>query len=480
MGFDAQFLKRIKTRIALTFSLLFLAVAIPAIIYAFHQVNIFFEGVYLQQMKAAGQTVAGLIEHGLIAEFDSLTAEISRITGSNVVLFSERGQIISRRYEGSIHDTAAALTYPILDHIEGSSENDDGIRHRFIKVGPRRYLQVQNELPGGMKLLQVKSLRRVTVLVQRMREVIFWSSFLGLITLIAVAFWVSAKITRPIEELTAFAQRIRAGDLPQKTKIKSPDEVGVLGDAMNDIVDDLQGARERMARLENLRRDFFANVREELEYPLMNIQTGFERLKFDDGTNADLRRAVDLALVQSQKLRRIIHTLIEISELEFGEISLEMKTVSAKKLIEAVAEGSRMAIESKGLVLEVDIPHLLETTMVTGDEKLLKIVFHNLLSNAIDFTEKGFVRILSDDDGERIKITVEDSGVGIPRSDMERIFERFYRVKSERPDGEKRTGLGLAVAKHIMNAHGQRLEAESILGVGSKFSIWLDKASDRA
>jgi signal transduction histidine kinase len=102
-------------------------------------------------------------------------------------------------------------------------------------------------------------------------------------------------------------------------------------------------------------------------------------------------------------------------------------------------------------------------------------VLRNLLNNAIDFTEKGIIKIIVADEGEKAKITVEDTGPGIPQEEVDRIFERFYRVKTGQPRDDERPGLGLAMAKHIMEAHGQKLEAESTLGVGSKFSIWLDR-----
>jgi len=475
MKFNFQFLRRIKTRIALSFSLLFLAFAVPIIIYAVNQVNIFFNGLYLEQMRAVGLAVSSVYDNRKPVDYDSLAARVSRITGSNVYLYGPAGELISKRYEGSIHDTNSILSYPILEPVPDTPPEFDKIRHRFIDVGNRRYLQVQTELPGGMMLLQVKSLRRITMIARRMGEVIVWSSFLGLIALVAVAFWVSANITRPIEELTIFAQRIRGGRLPTRTNIVSPDEVGDLADALNDIVDDLSAARERLSRLEIMRRDFFANVGGELKRPLQKIQSELADIASNPGLVSEIRDALDSARIQTQRLHNIINTLIQISEIEFGEITLEIKTVSLGGLLDSIIGEYRDRIFSKELDLKVEIHSEHAATDVLGDERLLGVVLRNLLSNAVDFTQKGHIRIFSEDEGINLKLTVEDTGPGIPRDEIDRIFERFYRVKAEQPHGDERTGLGLAIAKHIMEAHGQRLEVESLLGVGSKFSIHLKK-----
>jgi signal transduction histidine kinase len=469
-----DFLRKIKTRIALSFSLLFLIVAIPAIIYALHQVNMFFEGMYLEQMKAAGLAISDIFVNLPSASYDSLAERISEITSSSVFLISENGQILARHLESESANGSEILSMPILtaDTVMATER----IKHKFITLGARRFLQVQAELPGGKKLLQVKSFGAVSMLMTRMREVIIWASFLGLVALVAVAFWVSANITRPIEELTLLAQKIRSGHLPDKTEVKSPDEVGDLADALNDIVDSLKQARERLSRLENMRRDFFANVSEQLKTPLLTIQEDVERLlqSHYDGETAS-RELLEKALAQSCSLERIIHALIEISKMEFGEATLEFRTLSLKHLIDSAETTFRKTAENKGLQFEIELPREAEGITAFGDERLLSLALGNLISNAIDFTDHGLVRIACRDEDDRIRIAVEDSGRGIAQDQLERIFERLYKVDSPQRKEMDRTGLGLAIAKHVIDAHDQKLEVESKLGVGSKFIFWLKK-----
>ena len=224
-----------------------------------------------------------------------------------------------------------------------------------------------------------------------------------------------------------------------------------------------------------MRRDFFANVGEELKRPLQKIQLELAGIAGSPALAGEVGDAFDSARFQAQRLHHIIDTLIQISELEFGEITLEIKTVSLGRLLDSVIGEYRQRIFSKGLDLKIDIPAEHAAIDLLGDERLLGVVLRNLISNAADFTQQGHVRIFSEDNGVNLKLTVEDTGPGIPRDEIDRIFERFYRVKAEQPQGEDRTGLGLAIAKHIMEAHGRSLDVESLLGVGSKFSIHLKK-----
>jgi len=449
--------------------LLFLAVAVPAIIYAFHQVNLFFEGSYLQQMEVAGLTANSFLLSPPNTDYDSLAIRISAITSSTVFFIAPGGEILSRHYEDPVADTDQVLSASI----PAGGLSEDEVAHRIVKVGGRRYLQVQTELEGGAKLLQVKSFSRVSVIMAKMRQIIFWSSFLILIALIAVAFYVSANITRPLEELTVVAQRIRSGELPPRTDISSPDEMGDMALALNEIIESLSISRERLQKLESIRSDFFANVREKLEEPLTGIQSLIENAiaaaRF--GETIDVER-LEQALAKAIKLRRTIRNLVEISALEFGEISLKREMVPVKLLMQFAADEFMETISRKGLNFDFQMAPELESAQALGDKRLLHIVLENLIANAIDFTSEGFIRLACAEDEGKIKISVEDSGPGIPLDRLDRIFERLYRI--ENGDDDEHAGLGLSIAKHIMKAHGQKLEAESRLGVGSKFTFWLD------
>ena len=298
-----------------------------------------------------------------------------------------------------------------------------------------------------------------------------------LIALIAVAFWVSANITRPLEKLTMLVKEIRSGHLPEKTQIASPDEVGELADAVNDIVDDLNRTRERVSQLETVRRDFFSNVSHKLNAPLVYIQDMLKTLRDQKGIDSHSRNEImNEALTQLRSLERLIHTLIEISKIEFGEAELELKELRLCDFIQTACESFKSEASRKGLSLNVEIPLNLQRTMVLGDEGLLSLALGHLISNGIEFTEQGSVIISCSDEDSLVRITVGDSGPGIPLDKLERIFERLYRANISARREMDHAGLGLAITRHIIDAHKQKLNAESKLGIGSKFSFTVEKA----
>jgi len=305
-----------------------------------------------------------------------------------------------------------------------------------------------------------------------MREVIFWSSFIGLLALIAVAFWVSANFTKPLEKLTELAQNLRAGNSAQKIQIKSPDEIGDLADALNDMVDNLNKAKFDLDRLTKNQRDFFGQMGDRLESPLLTIQNQLGSVVDSVSlVEPKCRERLTAAMCQLKKVQEIIRILVEISQLEHGEIKLEMRPVDLKQLLETGMAGFKEEALRKKLIFKLELES--GDFQVLADEKWLQIALENLISNALYFTDEGFVKISAKLIGSSVEVRIEDSGRGIPQAQIERIFDRFYRVDSNDP--QNKAGLGLVLAREIIKAHQQNLEVESKLGIGSVFTFHLKK-----
>ena len=317
----------------------------------------------------------------------------------------------------------------------------------------------------------VKSFSTVSQLKARMREVILWSSFLGLIALVAVAFWVSAKITQPLEKLTEQANKIRLWGLPEKTEIKSPDEVGELAEALNEIIDNLKGAKQDLSKAEQVQRDLYRGFGPRLERPMAAIVEKLDFLTRESGSiDVESREMLEQSLEQARKVRLVIRTLIEISQLEFGEIAVKLKPVLLHDLLDAVHGEFAAAADRKGLRFEISCEP--EDLAVQADAVWLKVAIENLVSNAIDFSDDGIIRIECEGSGSMATIRIIDSGRGIPQDQIDKIFEHFYSVEP----GDDRVGLGLVLAREIVRSHGQKLEVQSRLGVGSQFSFRLQRA----
>jgi len=232
-----------------------------------------------------------------------------------------------------------------------------------------------------------------------------------------------------------------------------------------------------LRRLERVRRDFVANVSHEFKTPLTAIQGFAETLlggALDDKANR--RRFMEIIREHAQRLARLTDDLLKLSRIEAGRLELESRPVSGAALGNGCVETARLKAESKGLRLTVGLPE--DLPAVRGDAVQLGEVLQNLIDNALQYTPPGGrIDVTAYSNGHEVIFTVADTGIGIPEADLERIFERFYRVDAARSREAGGTGLGLSIARHIVDAHGGRIWVESAVGQGSRFRFSIDSAA---
>jgi two-component system phosphate regulon sensor histidine kinase PhoR len=227
-------------------------------------------------------------------------------------------------------------------------------------------------------------------------------------------------------------------------------------------------------RGEAARRDFVANASHELKTPLTAIRGFAERLADAELPDTAAKQAVETILGNARRLGAIVDDLLELSRIESGSVPVRAETVAVGELLARLLRDLDPRLRAGELEVEVDAAPL----RVRGDRRGLEHVLANLLDNAIKYTPPGgeiVVRVLAPAP-DRVRIEVEDTGPGIPRKDLPRIFERFYRVDPGRSRQQGGTGLGLAIAKHWLQAMGGQITVESQLGHGTCFRIDLPAA----
>ena len=224
-----------------------------------------------------------------------------------------------------------------------------------------------------------------------------------------------------------------------------------------------------LRKLERVRRDFVANVSHEFRTPLTAIQGFSETLlagAVNDPNNRD--RFLGIILEHSRRLARLTEDLLRLSEMDAERLELEVRRLAVSQLVESCYETAQHRAAEKGLTLSLQLPDRLPD--IAGDSRRLQEVLQNLLDNAIQYTLPGGKIVLSAEaQNDEVIFTVSDTGIGIPRSDQPRIFERFYRVDAARSREAGGTGLGLSIAKHLIEVHGGRIWVESEVGEGSQF-----------
>ena len=231
----------------------------------------------------------------------------------------------------------------------------------------------------------------------------------------------------------------------------------------------------QMRRLERVRSDFVANVSHELKTPLTSIKGFVETLL--EGAIEDKKNSREFLRViqeQANRLESLINDLLDLASLEERGVFLREQEVNLKELADKILAGFEAQLKKK----EVEARNeLLEHLIVKADKDKIEQVFTNLIDNAVKFNRpKGSIKIYARElPDNKIKVSVADSGWGIPSRDVPRIFERFYRVDKARSRALGGTGLGLSIVKHIIELHGGSIDVESSEGLGSEFSFILPK-----
>ena len=231
-----------------------------------------------------------------------------------------------------------------------------------------------------------------------------------------------------------------------------------------------------LRRLEKVRKDFVANVSHELRTPVSSIKGYSETLlegAMEDKENS--RDFLKIILSDANRLAVLINDLLELSRIESGKMMLDLTPCRIDTVLKPVINGMKKQAENKSVRIINEVPDTLPA--VLADEDKIAQILLNLIDNAIKYNRPGgSVRISAEEEKESVKITVSDTGIGIPEEDLGRIFERFYRVDKARSRDMGGTGLGLSIVKHIVQTHGGRIAVDSEPGKGSSFSFFLPKA----
>lgn len=258
---------------------------------------------------------------------------------------------------------------------------------------------------------------------------------------------------------------------PAQSFVVKVQPAGVPGVGALALVDD----RSLSRRTETVRRDFVANISHELKTPIGALGLLAETIR-DERDGEVVNRLAERMIVEADRAGRTVDDLLELSRIEFGDEADIVEVVVASVVGEACARIAPAA-EQAGVEVRIEVPTDLR---VEGDRRQLVSAVFNLLDNAVKYSPDGgevVVRAASGDpegdDPGAVHLSVTDTGIGIPRRDLDRIFERFYRVDRARSRRTGGTGLGLAIVRHVMSNHGGQVSVESTEGVGSVFTLTL-------
>ncbi|MCC6456021.1 MAG: HAMP domain-containing histidine kinase [Caldilineaceae bacterium] len=303
-------------------------------------------------------------------------------------------------------------------------------------------------------------------------EAAFWGRIIwaavasGAITILLallLGWWLARTLTAPVRELTSATQAMAAGDLNQRVQVHTQDEIGNLARSFNQMSADL-------ARASQLRRQMTADLAHDLRTPLSILRGYLEGLKEEQlqGTPVLYTLMHDEVL----HLQRLVEDLRVLSLADAGELSLNRRLVDPAALLERTGLLYVVAAEQQGIQLRVEAAETLPSILVDTDR--ITQVLNNLVSNALRHTSQGEIVLSAWAAQGHVYLRVHDTGSGIAREEIPHVFDRFYRGdKARQRTDDTSSGLGLAIAKAIVEAHGGTIQVESVVGESTTFTLVL-------
>ena len=302
---------------------------------------------------------------------------------------------------------------------------------------------------------------------------LFLAASAAMLAAVLVSFLVSRRVVEPVRQMMAASQRVADGHYEERVLVRGtlpPEEM----DELDQLAVTFNQMAARLERTESMRRQLIGDVAHELRTPLSTIKGSLEglmdgMLEPDEANLQQLHR-------EAERLQRLVADLQELSWVEAGAFELRLQPASVGDLIASAAERLGRQFEDKGVSLEVDLPPDLPS--VLADEDRIGQVLLNLLGNALQYTPAGrAVRISARGAAAEVQFEIQDEGIGIPAEHLQHIFTRFYRVDPSRSRAGGGSGIGLTIAKHLVERQGGRIWAESLgAGQGSRFTFSLPVA----
>jgi len=300
-----------------------------------------------------------------------------------------------------------------------------------------------------------------------MRRLALWLGAAGAAVLVlglAGGWWLASRAIRPIEDISAPAVKIAGGDLSQRINVADTDsELGHLAGVLNSTFARLEAAFAHQAR-------FTSDASHELRTPVSVILSQAQTALSRERPAPEYREALEACQRAAQRMRRLTESLLELARLDAGQDPMKQERFDLSRVARDSVELVGPLAAERHIQLRCELP----VTECVGDAERIGQVVTNLLTNAIHFNrDGGEVSVSTQTHNGAVLLTVSDTGEGIPPEDLQRIFERFYRVDKSRSRIQGRTGLGLAICKAIVDAHSGAIEVSSQPGAGSAFTVSL-------
>ena len=458
----SRLFSRLQVRIILGFGLILLVSLVVANMYAGRMTRIQLEEFQSASTESqVNRAVEYFEETSNRRDIQEKVLQMSLLSGQRVVVRDTRGLVMA-------DSNVEKIVRVMLNRKEITSNQVYGVREQLIsntRYGGVRGLNVilpdipTTLQPSTENISSTPPPPQLNTLLDNLKRSIFISGLVALILGTGFALIISNWMLSPIHKLRLAVSKFGKGDFSERVIIGGTGEVAELGETFNIMASNIDKSRKQ-------RENLIADISHELRTPISNIQGYIEAIS-DKILEPD---AENLKIIHNQiiQLSTIVEDLRVLAVADAGQLSLDRKQHDIVDTLEECVKSFELKAGEKNIELKIENQSDIRSFLFDNDR--IKQVINNLLSNAIMYSPRGSRIILSSVEIRgTVQITVKDNGVGIPSDEVEYIFDRFYRIDPSRSKNTGGRGLGLAITKELVEAHGGNISVESVLGEGTTF-----------
>lgn len=415
-----------------------------------------------------------LIDELLPVQPDSLEREIpmySRMAGVRITVMDIQGRVLAD-FDG-MRFTRTIENHIMRPEIQMALSDVAGfgyaIRHSGTVDQDLVYTVYKSPKQRFVRVAQNQSF--IDGITSQVRFTFYLASVLVVGLMLFLTVRIAKRITRPLTEIIRASSEIKSGNYNKEIIVREDNELGELGRTLNAMSAKLKDDIKQLNKVQEIRKDFVANASHELRTPISSVRGYIETLL--DGAYHDeevSKKFLERAHSNILRLENIVNDMLDLSRLESRDQSLSLRYFNVEQSLRNIVADFEEVARRKNLDLACTVNLPSDFKFIADPYQFDKAVL-NLVENAVKYTEKGCVDVRAKFENKKLVVEVEDTGNGIKQEDMERIFERFYRVDRGRSREQGGSGLGLAIVKHVMEIHKGTVRLESEVGKGSRFIL---------
>ena len=438
-----------------------------------HIYNYYSDRLYLQANEIANEYALDYLAESKLRRIELEMKSLSTFNDTRIMFITPSGDVILDTNNSSTDKSNEdRILFSINDFDYGDLKGKHDILWDFYGLFSEPELSVFSPISNSFEIKGYVVINiPESAIVERVYDT-FNTNYLTLaiVLILSSAFLVLYffQVHRPIKEITRATNEYSKGNLSYHVKPMHNDEIGRLGMSLDYMASQLNES-------DKFQQKFLSNVSHDFRSPLTSIKGYLEAIQ--DGTIPPemLDKYIGIMLFETERLTKLTSNILTLNELDPKSVRLDISTFDLNSIIRHTVETFEGTCKKKGIKFNITYANSVQN--VKADKGRIQQVIYNLIDNAIKFSkENSYIYITVKEKGEKAQISIKDTGCGIAKEDIDKIWDRFYKSDSSRGRDKKGSGLGLSITKEVIQAHGENIDVVSTVGVGTEFIFTLELA----